>query len=154
MCLRNLIFCSVLIITGCNKTYKVESAGHPTQDSAAVEFYKNNLPILKRLTTQEEMLGWVLKCGDVFKYTNSKIGGLKNNLNSSDIEMDGCSISALLHTHPRQPRGWTVDFFSQEDMQTSFYWDMYLLSQENCNVRFGSSLKDRNGVLLGKLKTC
>lgn len=154
MFLRSLILCSVLIMLGCNKPYGIESIGYHTQQETAIDFYKNNISTLKLLTTQEEMLGWVLKCDDVYKYTNPKIGGLENSLNPSVIERNGCVVSALLHTHPRQPRGWTVDFFSQEDIQTSFHWDMYLLSQENCNVRFGSKLKDRDGVLLGKLKTC
>lgn len=155
MYLRSLIFCSALIITGCDKPYEVDSiVGYSSQQKTAIEFYKNNLPTLKRLTTKQEMLGWVLKCGDVYKYTNFRIGGVSNVIEISQVDQGGCEVSALLHTHTRQPIGYTVDFFSPEDMKTSHIWDMYLLSQENCNIRFGSKLQNSEGVLLGKLKTC
>ena len=139
------------VLLGCTG-HSVLSENYDSEQVAAVRFLKDNLSTLKRLTSQQEMLGWVLKCGGGFRHTEANIGGLSNVLVPPKVS--GCKVSALVHTHPNVPKGYTVDFFSEEDIKTTYRWNSYILSQENCNIRFGSKLENRDGVLLGKLKFC
>ncbi|AUR93385.1 membrane lipoprotein [Vibrio phage 1.187.O._10N.286.49.F1] len=139
------------VLLGCGNPV-ILSESYSTEQQAVVRFLKDNIITLKILTSQQEMLGWVLKCGDGFKHTVAEVGGLSNILTPPKVS--GCKVSALVHTHPRVPKGYTVDFFSEEDIKTTYRWNSYILSQENCNIRFGSKLKNRDGTLLGKLKFC
>lgn len=155
---RNQKFCSVLIssliLLGCSKYDVVEDPTFYTEKEAAIYFFKSNISILKGLTKEQEMLGYVMKCGSEFKVTTPFVGELVNYRKVSDVRERGCTISAGLHTHPVPDKGWTMDFFSEPDIKTSHVWRSYLLSQENCNVRFGHNLKDKFGTLLGKLEVC
>lgn len=152
--LTGLLIFNLLGLSGCGY---VEDYSKPftTEKEAAINFFKDNISTLKALTPKQEMLGWVLKCTDgMFYFSEATVGGLSNSLNPSKVETFSCSAVANLHSHPKGLPWHTVDFFSEADIRSSYRWNMYLLSQENCNVRFGSSLKDRDGDLLGKLKFC
>lgn len=154
---RNQKFCSVLIssliLSGCGR-YSATNEEFYTERSAAIHFFKSNVDVMKSLTSEQEMLGYVLKCGKTYRATSPLIGGLMNTRYNSDNPLKHCSISAGLHTHPVPDKGWTMDLFSEADIETSHKWRSYLLSQENCNIRFGYKLKDSRGKVVAKLKEC
>lgn len=154
---RNLKFCSVLTISsvllGCGKYLATEDI-FQTERQAALHFFKSNTELLKSLTKEQEVLGYVLKCKEGYRVTTPFVGELMNTRYESDNPLKHCKISAGLHTHPIADKGWTMDFFSEADIKTSYVWRSYLLAQENCNIRFGYKLKDRYGKVIGKLKEC
>jgi len=149
-----LILIVTLSLIGCCK-YSTLEKSYNTEQDAVVAFLKDNRNVLIYLKSSQEMLGWVLKYEDLYYNTTPYIGGLANPLNEGDIwKPNGYKVVAIVHTHPSPPFGQTADFFSREDLKAGKRWHMYLLAQENCNVRFASSDQYRSGTLLGRIDDC
>lgn len=149
-----LILTTVLSLFGCSK-YETLEVSYQTEQEAVVAFLKDNRTTLKQLTSEQEIMGWVLKHEEVYYNTTPYIGGLSNPTLESDIDKPyGYKATAIIHSHPTPTFGQSADFFSREDLHTGTIWNMYLLSQENCNVRFASSTHYRSGTLLGRIDNC
>lgn len=97
------------------------------QDDAAVAFYKENVDSFKRLMeTRKELIGIIVQCPYGYRYSSAKVGTLKNSfLPKYAIQ---CQPTAVVHTHPtldgKQNR------FSRADLNTSKFYDVYLLSDD------------------------
>lgn len=142
-----------IFLFGCNDKPTVY---YSSEKDAAVEFYKNNISDLQSLKSNQEILSWIVKCKDGYFSTDAQIVGIANVLNPPLYK--NCDTTSTIHSHPVPQIGMTMDFFSKADVHASNKWNMYLLSQENCNVRLlkndGTKNKNRNGIMLGKLSKC
>ncbi|MCP3686089.1 MAG: hypothetical protein GY861_25870 [bacterium] len=143
------------LLVGCSRYAQEGDEVFNTQKQAAVAFYKRNVKVIDSLSSEQEMLGWVLKCKEGYRYTNYVIGGVSNPIRVGEVNRGvGCKISAHLHTHPKMgygKHGATVDFFSEGDVRSAQQFEMYLMSAENCNIRYIHKTKYRYGNLLGKI---
>lgn len=151
-----LILLSIIIFTGvvlASAKGITKKEFYNSETEAVTAFYKNNTPVLKSLTKDQEMLGWVVECEEGFYVTKAWVGGLSNPL-KEPLTRIGCSVVANMHTHPRVPFWLTVDFYSEADLLSTKYWRMYLLSQENCNIRLAVDSENKHGKLIGKLSEC
>jgi len=154
MKLKNILILTTIALAGCNKHTTLE-VGYETEQEAVVAFLKDNRGVLKSLTPSQEMLGWVLEYDGLYYNTTPFVGELSNQISTEDIgRPSDYKVVGNIHTHPVPPKGMNCDFFSREDLKASEQWHMYLLSQENCNVRFASNTHYRSGTLLGKIEDC
>ena len=145
------------LLTGCDSQveiqYETTVKGYTTEKESVVAFFEDNREVLQELTNQQEMLGWVVKCSNLYYNTNSKIGTLYNIIDTSEISLGrGCEVTANIHTHTIPPKEKTADVFSEADLKASKRWNMYLLAQENCTLRMSKGRKW--GVRLGKIENC
>ncbi|AUR82546.1 hypothetical protein NVP1152O_064 [Vibrio phage 1.152.O._10N.222.46.E1] len=144
-------------VVGCGPmpTYKIVPVVHAKQHDAATAWYNYHMEEINALTMEQEAMGWVYRCENGYYFSSMEIGGLSNYMNPKvSTDMKGCSEVAYMHTHPRQHVGWTADFFSPEDMESSQLWGMYMMAQENCNLRYTYLSDDRDGELLGNFTAC
>lgn len=120
--------------------------------SAVVAFFKNNTHKLKKLQHDQELIGYTVKCGRWFSYTEARVGSLVNSVGRNDVQKrKGCEVYSYVHTHPPQPEGLTVDFFSPSDLSLSNRLPVYMLALENGNLRVTTKDLDRKGLLLRNL---
>ena len=147
----------VLLLTGCIE-YETNLKEYQTEQSAVIAWYKSNIKVIKGLNETQELLGWVVKCGDFYRNTSYVVGGVSNPLREREVSKPrGCTVVANIHTHPIPLRGMTSDFFSGDDLSASKFWNMYLLSQESCKVRRvrrGKGVNSQYGEVLGYVKGC
>lgn len=131
-------------LNGCDDVY------YNHQDIAAIEFYKHNIEVIKNLTNNEEILGWVYNCDGKYTYSDYMIGSTKNIVKY--IDKFGCSRVGIVHSHPLPDNDkLTRDLFSAADFKTSYSYTMYLIAKENCYIRKSNS--GRN-VYLTSLESC
>ena len=144
------------LLTGCNtheKSYNIQSTPFESEAKAVVSFLKVNKETLGKLTPDQEILGWVVKCKGEYYHTTAKVGTTSNVINSNQVNnIDSCVVTANIHSH-LSSKGMTSDFFSPADLRASEEWTMYMLAQENCNLRVTNG-KGRKGKLLGKIENC
>ena len=150
--MRNLIFLSVFLLSGCGDLvdkYYSEGVNFETEQEAVIFFYKSNYKLIKSLNNEQELLGYALKCGDAYQYTNSTVGGLYNKV-TFDVETK-CDIVAMLHTHPLPPEGMTVDFFSEADLSLSKTLNVYLFTLEKHIIRIADGSQMKYGRKVGTI---
>jgi len=131
-----LVILILLMMSGCSKQsdYEIVSANFETRNDAAVAFYKNNMPVIESLNDEQELLGYVIQCGERYYHTNWRIGGVKNKMSLDVAQGTGCSTKAIVHTHPVS-KGIYLDFFSRDDMKTGELIPTYLFSLHKNVVR-------------------
>lgn len=144
---------SLLLISGCS--YAVNPVGFDDRHSAAADWYNKYYDAMKALTHEQELEGFVVKCGNKYHHTSYEVGGLKNSF-SAHGSIDGCKKIAYLHTHPEEVRGWTTDFFSKADLKSSEVIDFYVVSEMSCKLRYAKkgSNSSREGQVLGYISKC
>lgn len=147
-----LIFLIVLLTS--KEDYKIlKSEYFQHKDLAAIQFYKTNMDRIKSLHKEQELLGWVLECKEGYTFTTSVVGGVSNVLlPNPNWGRQGCRSVGLVHTHPEPKHfGSTSDLFSEEDIKTSYNLTVYMMAQENCNLRKANEGRD---VFIGKFENC
>lgn len=142
---------------GCNPlpTYKTIPIAHTSQHDAAIAWYNYHMDKINNLTKEQEAMGWVYLCDTGYYFSTMEVGGVSNSMNPKvETSQKSCKAVAYMHTHPDSGHGWTADFFSPEDMKSSYLWGMYMMAQENCNLRYTYKKDDRGGELLGNFVAC
>ncbi|AUG88440.1 hypothetical protein PQC39_gp076 [Vibrio phage Vp_R1] len=144
---------AAILLSGCSE---VSEESFSTQHSAAVAWFKHYHPVAESLTSEQELLGFVLKCPDGrYKYSSYEIGGISNSYHMSD-KIGGCDKVAHLHTHPIVAPGLTVDFFSKVDLATSNKHDLYMMAMNKCKIRIATKDNNHNryGDVIGTSTEC
>ena len=144
------VLIAFVIISGCTK-YENQNKYFSNKGQAAIAFFIENKSKIESLSSQQEMLGWVLDCGDKgYSYTNYVIGSLSNPVRPSEVYKRDCKVGEFLHTHPRT-RG-SVDYFSERDIQVAKWRGIYLFTTEKYYVRFHNGTQDRYGTVIANIR--
>ncbi|WPH64738.1 hypothetical protein [Vibrio phage vB_VpaP_SJSY21] len=141
-----------LVVTGCDS---VSEIGYKEQHNAAAAWYNKYQPIAETLNGEQELMGFVVKCGEKYHHTSYEIGGLSNTFYTTDT-VKGCKKVAHLHTHPIVNRGYSVDFFSKVDLDTAQRFPIYVMAMNTCNMRYvdSTNYENRYGHLIGRISNC
>ncbi|APC46058.1 hypothetical protein HYP06_gp057 [Vibrio phage vB_VspP_pVa5] len=136
-------------------TYKTIPIVHKDQHSAAYAWYNYHMDAINNLTPEQEAMGWIYQCDEGYFFSDMQVGGLSNTMDPKvNTPQKNCEAMAYMHTHPDQGSGWTSDLFSPADMRSSQIWGMYMMAQENCNLRYTYKHDDHDGELLGNFIAC
>ncbi|CAH9014606.1 hypothetical protein VPH5P1C_0229 [Vibrio phage 5P1c] len=138
------------LVSGCTK-YENQHKYFREKDLAATDFFIENKSKIEALSSQQEMLGWVLYCeGRGYSYTNYRIGDLSNPVRPNEVDTQGCEVRDFLHTHPRSLG--SVDYFSEGDMKVAKWRGIYLFTTEKYYVRFHNGTQDRYGEVVANIR--
>ena len=138
------------IISGCTK-YENQNKYFSNKDQAAIAFFIENKSKIESLSSQQEMLGWVLHCNDKgYAYTNYVIGDLSNTVRPHEVDKGDCEVGEFLHSHPITNR--ITDYFSKADIQIAKWRGIYLFSTEGYYVRVHNGKKDRYGTIIANIR--
>lgn len=134
-----ILFTTILLLVTLNaQAYELAEGKYILEHKAVRSFFESNNDVLRSLTPDQEMVGWVVMCNGLYRVTKPYVGTTKNLI---DIEeyFDGCYKIALMHSHPLVEPGKTTDFFSEEDLKFSLMYPLYMMAQENCFLRYADT---------------
>ena len=153
---------TTLMLTGCEPAPTIEitnvekrwgisesSLGYEKQHQAALAWYDINKHNIKNLSSEEELIGYVVKCQDDYHFTISGVGGLKNRISGTILSK--CHEIAVTHTHPEPEIGMTSDFFSESDMETAQILGVYVNQVNLCTVRYMYKSQSKYGEVIGNI---
>lgn len=138
--MRYFLLVVLVLLQGCQidkNSYKVTNKRYTWQHEAAEDFFESNKEVLRKMKTEQEMLGWIVRCEDGYAVTTYKIGTASNPVDINE-KFGDCYKVAFMHSHPHPPIGMTTDRFSPADLNFSMKYPLYMMAQENCFLRYAS----------------
>lgn len=137
--MKRFLLVFLLLVSGCGQSYEIADGAYVTELDAVSAFYEGNKPLLRRLRTEQEMLGWVVLCNDgYYRITKPRKGAGSNPVDVFET-FEGCTKIAFMHSHPTPPRGMTTDFFSEADLNFAKTYPIYMMAQERCFLRYADA---------------